>query len=276
MTRERIVVRIMLPPCRRKFVGGSPTMSRRASASLSVRIRFGFGYRLTAVESVRHSETPPMRLSFGDCVFDGHTRELVRAGVAVHVPPKTFQLLEILLEQRPGAVSKTSLMEALWPGVFVAEGNLARLVAELREMIGDDAQAPRFVRTVPRFGYAFHGEAVEQGPERKSRRAPTLFRISWGQRDIALAEGENVLGRDASADVSVDDASVSRHHARILIDGASARLEDLGSKNGTFVGNRRLNVSVPLRDGDRIRLGLVVLVFRRLESGVSTATASSI
>jgi DNA-binding winged helix-turn-helix (wHTH) protein len=91
-----------------------------------------------------------MRLSFGDCIFDGPSRQLHRAGAPVHVPPKTFRLLEVLLEQRPAAVSKETLMDTLWPGVFVAEGNLARLVAELRDAIGDDAHAPRFVRTDPR------------------------------------------------------------------------------------------------------------------------------
>lgn len=216
-----------------------------------------------------------MRLCFGDCVFDGHTREFFRGGEAVHIPPKTFRLLEILLEKRPGAVSKESLMDALWPSVFVAEGNLARLLAELREAIGDDAQAPRFVRTVARFGYAFHGEAVAQGPARPLSAPPAPYRLLRGEREIALSEGENVLGRDPGAHVPIDHVSVSRHHARIVIDGSAARLEDLGSKNGTYVHGRRLDVPVALRDGDDIRLGSVALVFRRLESGVPTETASS-
>jgi DNA-binding winged helix-turn-helix (wHTH) protein len=215
-----------------------------------------------------------MPLLFGDCRFDGRTRELQRGGSAVPVQPKVFRLLELLLEKRPAAVSKDDLMHALWPGVFVAEGNLARLVAELREVIGDDANAPRFVRTVPRFGYAFHGEASEDGASGRSvRRSP--YSLVWGDREIALAEGENVLGRDPETDVPVDHVSVSRHHARIVIDGSVARLEDLGSKNGTFVRNERLVASVPLRDGDAIRLGLVALVFRRFEPGVSTETVVS-
>jgi FHA domain len=152
-------------------------------------------------------------------------------------------------------------MEALWPGIFVAEGNLARLVAELREVIGDDAHAPRFVRTVPRFGYAFHGEVLEGGGKALGPPAPpSLYALVWGDREIALGEGEYVLGRD--------------HHARIVIDGTAARLEDLGSKNGTFLRNQRLEGSHPLRDGDSIRLGLVALVLRRFEPGVSTETVA--
>ncbi len=216
-----------------------------------------------------------MTVSFGDCVFDGRTRELSRRGAVVHVPPKVFRLLELLLAQRPAAVSKDNLMEALWPGVFVAEGNLARLVAELREVIGDDANAPRFVRTVPRFGYAFHGEVVESGAKAAVPAPPSLYALVWGEREIALAEGTYVLGRDPDADIPVDHASVSRHHARIVIDGTAARLEDLGSKNGTFLRNHRLEGSHPLRDGDSIRLGLVALVFRRFEPGVSTETVAN-
>jgi len=217
-----------------------------------------------------------MRLRFGDCVFDSHTRELYRGSALVHVAPKVFGLLEILLEERPAAVSKEKLTERLWPGVFVADGNLARLTAELREAVGDDAHGPRFVRTVARFGYAFHGEVVEEGPPpRSAGQGAAQCTLVWGEREIPLADGENVIGRDAAADVALDDASVSRQHARIVIAGSSARLEDLGSKNGTFVRERRLDTSAPLRDGDSIRLGAVVVVFRRLVSGTPTVTATS-
>ena len=111
-----------------------------------------------------------MRFGFGDCALNGDTREFFRGGAAVHLPAKTFRLLELLLESRPRAISKEKLMEALWPGVFVAEGNLARLVAELREAIGDDAHEPKFVRTIHGFGYAFAGEASPAGDLRASRR----------------------------------------------------------------------------------------------------------
>ena len=217
-----------------------------------------------------------MRLRFGDCVFDGDTRELSRGGALVHLAPKVFGLLQILLDERPAAVSKEKLTERLWPGIFVGDGNLARLAAEMREAIGDDAHAPRFVRTVARFGYAFHGEVVEEGPPpRSAAQGAAQCTLVWGEREIPLAEGGNVIGRDAAADVALDDASVSRQHARIVIAGSSARVEDLGSKNGTFVRERKLDTSSPLRDGDSIRLGMIVVVFRRLAAGAPTVTAST-
>jgi DNA-binding winged helix-turn-helix (wHTH) protein/tetratricopeptide (TPR) repeat protein len=106
-----------------------------------------------------------MRLFFGDCTFDSGARTLTRAGEPVRMTGKAFQLLELLLAARPRPVEKSELFARLWPDTFVSEANLASLVKEIRASIGDDARAPRFVRTVHRFGYAFSG-AVTESPER--------------------------------------------------------------------------------------------------------------
>jgi DNA-binding winged helix-turn-helix (wHTH) protein len=214
-------------------------------------------------------------VSFGDCVFDAETRELSRRGDLVHLPAKTFRLLEVLLERRPKAISKEKLMESLWPGTFVAEGNLARLLAELRDAIGDDAHEPRFIRTIHGFGYAFSGETHTDCAEGTGSDAGSVFKLIWGDREIALHEGENVLGRDRDAVAWVDVGSVSRHHARIVVSGEKARLEDLGSKNGTFVKGRKLAAPRDLKDGDEIRIGTVPMTFRRFASPETTQTARS-
>src|SRR5213593_1120287 len=99
-----------------------------------------------------------MRLRFGDCEFDRDTREVFRGGKPVHVSPKAFALLAVLIERRPKAVSKQELHELLWPDTFVSDANLPNLVAELREILGDDAQESRIIRTVQRFGYSFRVE----------------------------------------------------------------------------------------------------------------------
>jgi DNA-binding winged helix-turn-helix (wHTH) protein len=216
-----------------------------------------------------------MRLGFGDCLFDGDTREFFRGGTAVHVPPKTFRLLELLLESRPKAVPKERLMETLWPGVFVAEGNLARLVAELRDAIGDDGHEPRFIRTIHGFGYAFSAEAksVEAFPAPAA--AGVVFKLLLRDREIALREGENLLGRERDAAAWIDVHSVSRHHARIVVSGDKATLEDLGSKNGTFLKGKPVTAARQLRDGDRVRIGTVEMTFRRYVGGISTESVRS-
>ncbi|MEX1246160.1 MAG: FHA domain-containing protein [Thermoanaerobaculia bacterium] len=79
---------------------------------------------------------------------------------------------------------------------------------------------------------------------------------------MPLEEGENILGRDPGTRGSIPDASISRRHARITVRGDTATLEDLESKNGTFVGDERVTRPTLLSDGDAVRLGLARLVFR--------------
>jgi DNA-binding winged helix-turn-helix (wHTH) protein len=215
-----------------------------------------------------------MRLGFGEYVLDLGTRQIFRAAEGISVSPKAFQLLELLVLRRPDAVSKEEVQRVLWPDTFVAETNLANLINELRSAFGDDAKQSRIIRTVQRFGYAFQAQARNlPGPVALGKAAGGC-RLVWGEQEIVLNEGENMIGRDPAAAVHLDDVSVSRYHARIVIDGAAARLEDLGSKNGTFVRESRVTGTVPLRNGDGIRLGAVDMVFNRSEAGAPTRTAT--
>jgi DNA-binding winged helix-turn-helix (wHTH) protein len=216
-----------------------------------------------------------MRFRFGDCVLDGETRQLRRGAEVVPLSRKGFQFLELLLEERPRALPKSEIHERLWPGTFVSDGTLTSLVAEARLATGDDAQEPRFIRTVHRYGYAFSGAAEEERGPRIRRGAPRLaWRLYWGAREIALEEGETVLGRDPAATVLVDHKSVSREHARIRLSAGAATLEDLGSKNGTFLRGSRLTGTAPLSDGDEIRIGSIAMTFRAFPLSASTETAA--
>ena len=172
-----------------------------------------------------------MRFRFGDCVLDSETHELLREGRGVRVSPKAFQLLSVLIEKRPKALSKDELHAVLWPKTFVADTTLTGLVKEIRAVIGDDARTPRFIRTISAFGYAFSGEGQEV-----RRSAPTGFscRVIGPESQVGLVEGENVLGRGPDSVLWMDDDTVSRRHARIRVEKDSAVLEDLDSRNGTF------------------------------------------
>jgi predicted ATPase/DNA-binding winged helix-turn-helix (wHTH) protein len=97
------------------------------------------------------------RWAFGNFLLDLDTHELLRAGAPVSLSPKAFQLLGILVENRPKALSKPELQNRLWPSTFVVDKNLTNLVSEIREALGDDPAHPRFIRTVHRFGYSFKG-----------------------------------------------------------------------------------------------------------------------
>jgi DNA-binding winged helix-turn-helix (wHTH) protein len=211
-----------------------------------------------------------MRVSFGDCVFDSGTRQVFRAGKPIPISPKAFQLLEVLIERRPNAVSKEELQETLWPSTYVSEANLPNLVAELRSELGDSPRSSRVLRTVQRFGYAFVATPL---PTARSGGHSCAFRLIWGDREIALRFGENLVGRDDDAVVWVDDAAVSRRHARISIDESSAVLEDLGSKNGTYLRGQRIGAPVALVDEDLVTIGPASMIFRVLKQTASTASA---
>jgi len=198
-----------------------------------------------------------MRIQIGECTFDSVRREVRRGDEAVHLSPKAFELLGVLLEHRPRALSKDELFERLWPSSFVTEASLAGLVAEIRREIGDDARDPRYLRTVHGYGYAFSADGVRAAADDEG-----VYRLIWGVREVPLSGGENVLGREPTAAVSIDDATVSRHHARIVIDRGRAVLEDLGSKNGTWLHGARIATSQALCDGDQIRVGSVPMTFR--------------
>lgn len=215
-----------------------------------------------------------MRVRFEECLLDSDTRELLVSGRAVHISPKGLQLLELLLSNRPRALSKDEIHERLWPGTFVSDGTLTSLLAEVRSAIGDDAHEPRFVRTVHRHGYAFSGEADEERerPRRRASRPRFAYRIFQGPREIALEEGETVLGRDPDEGTFIDHVSVSRRHARVTIAGDRATIEDLESKNGTAVRGERIRGVTPLADGDEIRLGSASITFRVFPLSGSTAT----
>ena len=173
-----------------------------------------------------------VRIDFGDVVVDTRTRELTRAGQPVPLSPKAFELLLLLIESRPQAISKQSLQDRLWPDTFVVEKNLANLIAEIRRALGDTPSSPRFIRTVQRFGYALRDAAPASAP------ASGGIRLKWRSGEATLGEGEHIVGRTLQAAVWLEGESVSRRHALITVTGTSATIEDLGSKNGTAIGSR--------------------------------------
>src|SRR5262245_12064572 len=105
-----------------------------------------------------------MTVQFGDFTFRGDTRQLLRADVEVHLSPKAFEMLRMLLETRPNAVSKTQLTQQLWPETFVSDANLPVLMAEIRAALGDHPRRAQFIRTVQRYGYAFCAATNDVGP----------------------------------------------------------------------------------------------------------------
>lgn len=209
-------------------------------------------------------------MQFGDFVLDRGTRQLLRGGELCPLGPKAFELLELLLAHRPNVVTKQRVRDRLWPSTAVSDSTLATVVLEVRSALGDDAKSPAFLRTVHGVGYAFCGEAAESGDSPGV--TPTAYRLFVEGREVALRPGENLLGRVEAGAVWIESPSVSRRHARILIEGGAPILEDLGSKNGTYVSGNRISAPTRLSDGDEFRLGRVRLQLRAVQIDDTTQT----
>jgi DNA-binding winged helix-turn-helix (wHTH) protein len=142
-----------------------------------------------------------MRWLFGDFVLDQERRQLLRAGVPLPLELKAYELLSLLVDRRPRALSKAQIRDVLWPRMSVSDSAIAGVVADLRSAFGEDARQPSFIRTVHGFGYAFCGTAREDGPVSapvsggglrflvlSGSGSPRAFELPLGALDAALDE----------------------------------------------------------------------------------------
>lgn len=211
-----------------------------------------------------------MRLRFDDFTLDTATRELLRGDEPLHISPKGFELLRHLMEASPRALSKQEILDLVWPATYVSDSTMAAVIAEVRSVLGDRG----YIRTVHRFGYAFRGE-VKRLPGPPGTAGAPEYRLLWGHREISLAHGENLVGRGPDSVAWIDDPSISRRHALILIADQHATVEDLGSKNGTFVQGNKIEGQWILNDGDRLVFGRVPMIFRVFRGGAPTQSIRS-
>lgn len=209
---------------------------------------------------------------FAEFTLNCDTRQLLLKNEEVHLSPKAFELLTLLVSNRSRALSKAEVQEHLWPSTFVEETNVAGLVNEIRQALRDRASAPRFVRTIYRFGYRFIGDVLtDPGSQRQATVVARRY-LTDDRRQFPLMEGANVVGRAADATISIDSPGVSRYHARFSVSNGDVTVEDLGSKNGTHVNGTVISGPMTLADGDEVRLGLIVLTYRCDASSNPTET----
>ncbi|HEY3052309.1 MAG TPA: FHA domain-containing protein, partial [Thermoanaerobaculia bacterium] len=193
-----------------------------------------------------------MPLRFGDFVFDAECFQLLRKGEPVHLSPKAFRLLEVLIAHRPAVVTKQKLLDEVWQGQIVEEENIKNLIAEVRRAIGVDA-----IRTAHRRGYAFVAGVRAAGRE------PGATWFLTDGVEVHPIRGYATIGRGPECDIRIRSSSVSRLHARITAGPAAATIEDLGSKNGTVVRGARIAHPTPLSSGDIITLGRISLTLQQ-------------
>ena len=215
-----------------------------------------------------------MAYRFGPFLYDPVRRGLLLDGEEIPLTHKSRELLLLFLHNPGRLLTRGEIVEKVWPDVAVTDDALRFQVVELRKAFGTKGKA--FIQTVRREGYRWEtdvkaaankpiGSTAADGSVRPRAR----YRLMLDAHEVQLIEGDNLIGRDPDGTVWIDHPSVSRRHARILIGDGKARLEDLDSKNGTFVGGKRIQKKTPLSDGDEIRIGPETMVFREMSPGTT-------
>lgn len=218
-------------------------------------------------------QTTPRRFHFGEFELDVSAYVLRRAGERIKLEKIPMEVLILLVERAGDLVDRQTLHDALWGAeVFVdRDSAINTAVRKIRLALADDVDKPQFIETVVGKGYRFIPTAASSFAR---ARGAADYRIRRGTREFVLHSGENLLGRDPEAGVRLDHPSVSRRHARISIGSARATLEDLDSRNGTFVDGRRIDAPTEIRNGAIVGLGPVTLTFVVLSGPASTRPMS--
>ena len=159
----------------------------------------------------------PDRYRFGEFILSVRQRQLFRNGRALPLIPRYFDLLVLLIERRPTAVSRTEIFDRVWADVVVSDGALSQAIRTLRRALGDDSREPIFIRTVSRHGYSFLFtdvvEESEDAPLREPVPAPPAPSAT-PQAEIDEIEGliDRLLSEaDAATDEDRRDAAEQLH-----------------------------------------------------------------
>jgi len=137
-------------------------------------------------------------MRFGTFEIDLESRELRKQGLRMRLEEKPFLILEALLDQAGRMVTRKTLHQKLWPDTYVRyDQNLNTAVNKLRDMLGDSAQSPRFIETLPRLGYRFIA------PVLKGERISAASGNGAAKKMLAVLPLEN-LGKASDKDFFAD------------------------------------------------------------------------
>lgn len=138
---------------------------------------------------MNHTETQNPTVRFGTFEVDLESRELRKHGIRMRLEEKPFLILELLLDNAGRVITRKTLRDKLWPDTHVRfDQNLNTAINKLRELLGDSAQSPRFIETLPRLGYRFIAPVVK--PEDSNGRERPLA----AKKMLAVLPFENLCG----------------------------------------------------------------------------------
>ena len=186
------------------------------------------------------------RVHFRDFEVDVHTGELRKHGLKVKLHGQPFQVLAMLLERPGELVTREEIREKLWPqDTFIDfEHSVNSSIKRLREALGDDAATPRFIETLPRYGYRFIAPVQEQQKAFPPRREELERTPRDEQKSAGVLEG---TGQDLSVGAV---RAVRSRRWWVAIFGASGVLAVLALLFGLDVGGLRERA---FRNADTVR-----------------------
>jgi len=225
-------------------------------------------------DDLRQAGTP---FRLGDWLVEPELNRVSRGGSSYQLALKVMYVLVFLAEHAGTTVPKHRIIDAVWRTEFITENTLTQAIADLRRVLGDNARDPQFIETITKRGYRLIADVEildDAAPITPTTGLPCALVVD--RQESALVAGDNLIGRATDAVVLLDSEEVSRHHAVVRVSMDSATLEDLGSKNGTLLWGSRFGSPTPLKDGDEIAIGPVVLTFRVLSSLATTRSARSV
>jgi DNA-binding winged helix-turn-helix (wHTH) protein len=226
----------------------------------------------------QEDRTAANRLPFqlGEWLVEPMLDRISRGEQIVQLRPRAMDVLACLALKAGELASKQHIIDAVWRTEYVSEHALTQVIAELRAAFGDDASDPSYIENIPRRGYRLVATLTPlEMPAPPAAGASPPFRLEGDAGAFPLSHGSNLIGRAADAVVHIDRTQVSRCHARIVVDGTAATLEDLGSKNGTYLNGERIMRPSQLTDGDEIWIGRSLARFRFVAEGEPTVTEHS-
>ena len=191
---------------------------------------------------------------FGGFELDTAKRLLLKDGQPVHLHSKSFDLLRVLVENRDQVLTKDELLEKVWPGQFVEEGNLSVQIFTLRKIFGEQKNDHRFIVTVPGRGYRFVAE-LESEPtqevvierhsssrivleETTQSAKPSLLRarsLLWVVPGLLAAIGGAYAFYAGLLQRGSTDLSASPLHIRRLTNAGKASIAALSPNGDLFV-----------------------------------------
>ncbi len=133
---------------------------------------------------------PPRVIHFGEFELDAAAGELRLRGTKLKLQDQPLQILEILI-QRPGEIiAREELRQRIWPSdTFVDfDHGINNAIKRLREALGDTAETPRFIETLPRRGYRFIGKIEPHAPRFRSLAVLPLENLSQDPEQEYFAE----------------------------------------------------------------------------------------